>query len=134
MAVYLNSDEILYSFNNLKNNLNRDDKDYEGKHSTLTHCIDLINAKIKIAIQDGEDKYEPVRHSEWVIYEDDDFDYEEPIKVTEETLWQEEHNHPCHTPPQCKECHFHALLNGGEEYVLSNCCPSCGAEMDLKEG
>lgn len=30
----------------------------------------------------------------------------------------------------CSSCHEHALLNGGEEYELSNYCPNCGAKMD----
>ncbi len=33
----------------------------------------------------------------------------------------------------CSLCLKDALLNGGEEYVLSNYCPNCGAKMDGKE-
>lgn len=33
----------------------------------------------------------------------------------------------------CSECLHTALLDGGEEYVLSNFCPHCGAKMDRKE-
>ncbi|MDE6021516.1 MAG: hypothetical protein K2H01_11050 [Ruminococcus sp.] len=33
----------------------------------------------------------------------------------------------------CSECNNYALLNGGEEYCLSNYCPHCGAIMNLQE-
>ena len=33
---------------------------------------------------------------------------------------------------QCSLCGKDALLNGGEEYALSDYCPHCGAKMDGK--
>lgn len=33
----------------------------------------------------------------------------------------------------CSECRKNAGLDGGEEYVLSNYCPNCGAKMDLED-
>ena len=38
----------------------------------------------------------------------------------------EEHQH---NEPFCSICNAYALLNGGEEYVISNYCPNCGAKM-----
>lgn len=62
-----------------------------------------------------------VKHGEWLVtafLSDSDDVVIIPFK---------EHQHD---DPYCSICGKYALLNGGEEYVISNFCPSCGARMD----
>ena len=66
-----------------------------------------------------------VRHGEWLVEA-------YPVDSDEVVIFPyKEHQH---NDPFCSICGKHALLNGGEEYVVSNYCPNCGAKMDGKGG
>lgn len=65
-----------------------------------------------------------VKHGEWLVtayLPDNDDVVIIPFK---------EHQHD---DPYCSICGKYALLNGGEKYVISNYCPSCGVRMDRKK-
>ncbi len=94
--------------------------------------VDAIRDMFSVILPNED--VEPIKHGKWAIYEENDFDYEEPIFVNEDNLIEKSREHHyLVTVPMCSICHSHALLNGCEEYVLSNYCPDCGAKMDLKE-
>ena len=60
-----------------------------------------------------------VKSSKWVV---DAYDNQDNIVVLDYIPHQ-------HSMPYCSRCKGEALLDGGEEYVASDFCPHCGADM-----
>ncbi len=60
-----------------------------------------------------------VKRSKWVV---DAYDNQDNILVIDYIAHE-------HSMPYCFLCKGEALLDGGEEYVASDFCPHCGADM-----
>lgn len=88
----------------IKGEVETDMTDEKIKWSLDTMDKELESIIREEIIEDSEISVEPVKHGEW----------------TKEVsgIWH------------CSKCLHTALLDGGEEYVLSEFCPRCGAKMN----
>lgn len=72
----------------------------------------------RVLIQAPSADVEEVRHGEWVV---DAYNGDEIVRIPYAV-----HQH---NDPYCSLCGSYALLDGKEDYVISNFCHRCGAKM-----
>lgn len=119
MARYIDADK---AFNLIKEQKGKETGAFsKGLNKGLHIAMSTINNKEVLPTADVVE----VKHGYWLTKE---YEYGKDGKSDE---WVEKlaEQGDC---AYCSFCLQNAGLNGGEEYVLSNYCPNCGAKMDGK--